>query len=52
MKLLRRGMKGEAVRYLQTMLTAQGFGIKVDGDFGAKTDNAVRTFQASVKHRC
>ncbi len=36
----------DAVRALQTDLAALGYGIAVDGDFGAKTEAAVRAFQA------
>ena len=45
--LLMRGSKGEAVKELQTKL---GFtGKDVDGDFGPKTEAAVRAFQTSKK---
>ena len=37
---LRRGAKGEPVERIQTIL-----GITVDGDFGPKTEAAVRQFQ-------
>lgn len=39
--MLRKGSKGEDVKYLQTKLG----GLTVDGDFGPKTDAAVRAFQ-------
>jgi len=43
---LREGSEGDAVRRLQQKLTAQGFSPgPVDGDFGPKTDSAVRAFQ-------
>ena len=45
-----RGCKGGAVRRLQTWLVGLGFGVGAagaDGDFGAATDTAVRTFQAA-----
>lgn len=35
------------VRYLQYLLTRNGFKVTVDGDFGPLTDAAVRKFQAS-----
>lgn len=38
--LLRRGSKGEHVRTVQRLL-----GVAVDGDFGARTEAAVREFQ-------
>ncbi|WP_099301791.1 N-acetylmuramoyl-L-alanine amidase [Bacillus sp. Marseille-P3800] len=44
---LRRGDKGNAVRQLQTALNALNFRVgNVDGDFGAKTEDAVRRFQS------
>ena len=43
---LRRGSRGDAVKQLQVMLNEQtGAGLKVDGNFGAKTESAVRHFQ-------
>ena len=46
---LRRGSKGNAVRELQGRLNARGASprLNVDGDFGPKTDAAVRRFQSS-----
>lgn len=41
--VLRKGMKGEDVRYLQTLLS-----IKADGNFGPVTDKAVQAFQKSL----
>lgn len=47
--MLRMGAKGEQVRVLQQKLRATGaYGLAVDGAFGPKTDQAVRTFQ---RHR-
>lgn len=43
---LRRGDRGTAVRRLQGALTAAGHRVPVDGDFGPRTDAAVRTFQS------
>ena len=48
MKLLRKGMKGSEVRYLQSMLNRHCLNISVDGHFGAKTKTAVEPLQASV----
>ena len=49
---VKRGMNGEAVKWVQEMLTAHGFGgylgkSGVDGAFGANTENAVARFQIS-----
>lgn len=47
--VLRRGSKGEAVKRLQGLLAATGhYGGRIDGDFGAGTDNAVREFQTDM----
>ena len=36
----------EAIKYLQTVLNVQGFyPYRVDGDFGPKTEAAVKAFQ-------
>ena len=46
-KLLKKGVKGTAVKTVQQQLNDAGYGpIVVDGDFGGKTDAAVRRFQA------
>jgi peptidoglycan hydrolase-like protein with peptidoglycan-binding domain len=42
----RLGDSGEAVRAVQSALTAHGYPVAVDGDFGPLTDAAVRAFQA------
>jgi peptidoglycan hydrolase-like protein with peptidoglycan-binding domain len=44
---LRQGSRGEAVRELQKLLAAKGYGIVADGDFGPKTREAVVAFQRS-----
>ena len=45
-KVLKKGCNGEPVGALQAILNAKGFDCgKVDGDFGSKTDAAVRAFQ-------
>lgn len=44
--LLRKGSKGEAVADLQRSLTALGYPLAADGDFGPATARAVRRFQA------
>ena len=40
---------GEQVRLLQIRLTTKGYPLKADGEFGPKTDSAVRAFQADHK---
>jgi peptidoglycan hydrolase-like protein with peptidoglycan-binding domain/predicted alpha/beta hydrolase family esterase len=40
-------MQGDHVRTWQELLNKQGYGIQVDGVFGAKTDAATREFQRS-----
>jgi hypothetical protein len=44
---LRVGATGSSVVFLQQRLTAKGFTVKADGDFGAKTETAVEQFQAA-----
>jgi len=44
--LLRKGSKGEAVAELQRSLTALGYPLAADGDFGLATTRAVKRFQA------
>jgi hypothetical protein len=43
--VLKRGASGESVRLLQERLNAHGAKLTADGDFGPKTDAAVRAFQ-------
>lgn len=48
MRLLEQeGSKGEDVRTVQYLVTAQGHPTGVDGDFGPLTKAAVQAFQAS-----
>ena len=42
---LRRGSEGDDVRQLQRFLNSQGARLEEDGDFGPKTERAVRAFQ-------
>lgn len=42
---LRFGNSGLAVRALQRLLIAKGYAIRVDGNFGALTETAVKAFQ-------
>ncbi len=44
---LRMGAKGAAVSELQTALRNKGYSLSVDGDFGPRTQAAVKSFQAS-----
>ncbi|MBN2358340.1 MAG: peptidoglycan-binding protein [Deltaproteobacteria bacterium] len=46
-QLLRRGDRGAAVRELQRLLNQHGAHLAVDGDFGPRTEAAVRGFQRS-----
>lgn len=43
--MLRQGSKGAAVADLQALLVRAGFSLKVDSDYGASTERAVRTWQ-------
>ncbi|MEW5854658.1 MAG: peptidoglycan-binding domain-containing protein [Myxococcota bacterium] len=45
--LLTRGAEGQSVRDLQQLLGSKGFPVDVDGDFGPRTEWAVRQFQRS-----
>ncbi|MDY7232740.1 M15 family metallopeptidase [Hyalangium rubrum] len=44
---LRNGSKGAAVTQLQNLLRNKGYNISADGDFGPKTEAAVKKFQSS-----
>lgn len=45
--MLRKGDKGSLVSTLQGLLNGYGASLAVDGDFGSKTDQAVRGFQSA-----
>lgn len=47
--MLRMGSTGARVRELQALLTRAGHPVKVDGDFGTATKNAVKAFQRKQK---
>lgn len=47
METIRKGSKGSAVIKLQELLTSAGYSLVADGDFGAKTDAAVKAYQTS-----
>lgn len=49
--MLRMGSTGAKVRELQALLVRAGHPVKVDGDFGPTTRDAVRTFQKTNKIR-
>ncbi|OEV12728.1 peptidoglycan-binding domain-containing protein [Streptomyces nanshensis] len=48
-KSVKQGSSGDAVRAAQTQLNVYGHGLKVDGNFGAVTDKAVKAFQKEHK---
>ena len=46
---LKRGMRGEEVKWLQKALSDRGYPVgTIDGIFGTKTEQCVRSFQADV----
>ena len=45
LSVLRKGSRGEEVKTLQRLLNAFGSSLSVDGDFGSKTDKALREYQ-------
>lgn len=45
MTILKRGSKGAAVKTVQELLNRKGYALIVDGVFGQKTEDAVRSFQ-------
>lgn len=45
--MLRRGAEGTEVNQLQTLLNQSGANLAVDGDFGPRTQAAVRDFQSA-----
>jgi hypothetical protein len=48
-ELLCRGMRGDVIYDLQTILTSLGYGTAADGVFGPNTDRAVKAFQRASK---
>lgn len=42
---IRKGGKGDGVKWIQWELAEAGYNIEIDGSFGPATDNAVRDFQ-------
>ena len=47
-ELLKKGSKGESVKWLQWELDSKGYPLNVDGIYGPKTEAAVRQFQMDV----
>ncbi len=45
--ILKRGSKGSDVRALQEQLNTLGYGLDADGDFGGRTEDAVKHLQKS-----
>lgn len=45
---LGRGMQGDDVKDLQTILIGAGYAIAADGDFGPATEHALKQFQAKL----
>lgn len=45
MQTLKKGSKGDDVIALQHLLNVEGYKLTIDGDFGAKTETAVKLFQ-------
>ncbi|MFB2838069.1 peptidoglycan-binding domain-containing protein [Floridanema evergladense] len=43
--ILRRGSKGQTVKYLQELLKSAGYSVAIDGIFGPATEAAVKKFQ-------
>lgn len=50
--ILKRGMTGDGVRWLQWELNRLGYGLDVDGDFGELTEAAVKDFQTRYYVDC
>lgn len=48
-RTLRKGCTGQDVKWLQFELVESGYKLTIDGDFGKKTDDALRKFQKSAK---
>lgn len=45
MQILKKGSKGDDVIALQHLLNVEGYKVTIDGDFGAKTETAVKMLQ-------
>ena len=44
--IIKKGSNGESVKWLQYELNKRGYKLNIDGDFGKKTDEAVRDYQS------
>ena len=44
---MRQGQKGRSIKQFQRLLNKHGFECRPDGDFGPKTQQAVKEFQQS-----
>lgn len=49
LSVLQKGSKGEQVKTLQRLLNAFGNNLVIDGDFGSKTNEALRSYQKTYK---
>ena len=45
MKTIKKGCRGDEVEILQHLLNVEGIKVAIDGDFGPKTETAVKVFQ-------
>ncbi len=52
MKTLKKGSKGDEVEVLQHLLNVEGHKVTIDGDFGVKTEAAVKAFQKAHAKEC
>ena len=49
-RVLKRGLEGADVKYLQRRLMALGIQVAIDGKFGEATEQAVRTLQQAFRY--
>ena len=47
--VIRNGSKGNDVKWVQECLVKAGYSVTIDGDFGTKTEKAVKSFQKAKK---
>lgn len=48
LQVLKKGTKGEPVRAMQMLLVGNGYTLELDGSFGAKTENALMSYQEDM----